>query len=43
MNLCDRAVSVPLRGARIPDELDSARRQGRAPRLEANRNLDCDR
>jgi hypothetical protein len=30
------------RGDRIPDELEVARRQARAARLEANRNLTCE-
>ena len=31
------------RGDRIPEELDAARRQARAARLEANRSLSCER
>ena len=31
------------RGDRIPQELDAARRQARAARLEANRSLSCER
>ena len=30
------------RGDGIPEELDAARRQARAARLEANRNLECE-
>jgi putative transposase len=31
------------RGDQIPDELDAARRQARAARLESNRSLSCER
>jgi putative transposase len=31
------------RGDQIPDQLDAARRQARAARLEANRTLSCER